>query len=390
MLTSMNEPPTRSHWTFHNPVEIHFGRGSRSRVGEDLDGSKCLIVTSKNGRHRLLSDELLSRWASAGEHVWVDTIASNPSLDRLEALIAELCSSSFDAVVAYGGGSVIDSAKALTVSLSRGGVASLRHLIDAPAPRERAMSSLLYAIPTTAGTGSEVTPFATIWDYGNRKKLSLSGTMVFPRMAIVDPDTQDGLPASVTSTAGLDAINQALESVWNRNATTISLGIAVDAFRAGADALPRLVDDPFDMAARERMAQASLLAGMAISQTRTALCHSMSYPLTMHFGVPHGLACAFTMAAVAERNFSHDDGRFTWVARMLGEEDVRGLVRRIEQLTVQMAVYTTVAGYIPHFEALKALAPEMYTRDRADNNWEQVTPDVVHDVLRRSWERTGK
>lgn len=124
------------------------------------------------------------------------------------------------------------------------------------------------------------------------------------------------------------------------------------------------------------MAEASLLAGLAISHSRTALCHSISYPITAHFGVPHGLACAFTMSAVLRFNLPADDGRFTELAQAItGQRGLDGLIARFDQLHSELRIRARVQSFVPSLGALMALESQMYAPTRAANN---LRP--VHDV----------
>ena len=154
--------------------------------------------------------------------------------------------------------------------------------------------------------------------------------------------------------------------------------------RLGFDALPKLAAGQGTQVERDKMAEASVLAGLAISHTRTALCHSISYPLTAHFGVPHGLACAFTMPYVLVHNLAADDGRFKDLSLALtGSEDCAELVRSFEKLHDLLDVRNRVKRMIPSLEQLFALESEMHTPGRSDNNLVDV--ENVEALLRQSW-----
>src|SRR5690606_27378339 len=207
------------------------------------------------------------------------------------------------ALIALGGGSTIDSAKALARLLTRPAGTSLADLFVAEPLPGRVQAALpLVAIPTTSGTGAEVTPFGTVWDYDAHQKRSVVGDDLYPRLALLDPALTLGLPKDVTISSGLDAISHALESTWNRNASPASLGLVTKSLQLSLPALPRAVEEPENLDARADMMQASALAGIAISQTRTALAHAISYPLTARFGLPHGIACSFTLPALLAFN----------------------------------------------------------------------------------------
>lgn len=381
----------KQSWSHGNPVSIRWGRGCRADLVPVLEQQRCLVVCSRGGRQRLEADPLLAKALANPRLVWVDDVQANPDLAALQHQMNENAQRNIEAVVAVGGGSVLDSAKALALALSPAAAGvPIRQLI-ANGPQYPWGTSLpLYALPTTAGTGSEVTPFATVWDHAAQRKLSLAGPAMFPRFAWVDPELTDGLALDVTLATGLDAINQAAESIWNKHMTPITEAFAQRALVLGFGALPRLLKDPADTLARDDMAQAGVLSGLAISQTRTALCHSMSYPLTAHFGVPHGWACAFNMPAVLRLNRSADDGRFQRLEDVLnqGQSVSVSLEDRFDQLHALMGVRDRVKAQVPALSALTALIPEMFTPGRADNNLAPIDAGVIEQVLVASWGAT--
>ena len=152
----------------------------------------------------------------------------------------------------------------------------------------------LWLLPTTAGTGSEVTRWATVWDTEAEPacKRSLDEDWGYAERAFIDPALTLSCPLEVTRDTALDTLAHALDSLWNRYANPISRVLAVQAACGVIKHLPALLEHPRDLALRTNLALAALQAGMAFSQTRTALAHALSYDLTLHQGVPHGLACA--------------------------------------------------------------------------------------------------
>jgi phosphonate metabolism-associated iron-containing alcohol dehydrogenase len=385
--------PTLYHpqvaWGFFNPVKLTVGRGCRQALVNQLTGQKLLIVTTQRGRSQFTQDPLLVELIKQNTVLWVDNVAENPGLTDLQAEIDRLGRESFDAVIAFGGGSSIDAAKALNVSLAPECLGnSLEGLLADPKQHANASIRPLYTVPTTAGTGSEATPFATVWHHEIKKKLSLSGPAVWAKAAFVDAALTDSVPLAATISTGLDSINQAAESLWNRNANPITLGFAIRALQLGFTALPQLASGEGGGDARNQMAEASLLAGLAISHTRTALCHSMSYPITAHFGVSHGLACAFTMPSVLRHNLQAEDGRFAQAALALtGSKDLDGLVACFDELHEVMRVRERVTAQIPTLDALLARESEMFTPGRADNNLADATSLKL--ILMNSWAPSG-
>jgi phosphonate metabolism-associated iron-containing alcohol dehydrogenase len=218
-----------------------------------------------------------------------------------------------DGILTVGGGSVMDLGKALALMSQTD-----RPLLDFAGVARGKVGRVTphIAIPTTAGTGSEVTPWATIWDRGAGKKYSLHLRETWAEAALVDPALTLSLPAGPTLAAGLDALSHALESIWNVNANPVSDMHAVTAARAVLATLPALVGDLGNLELRRCMSLAALQAGLAFSNTKTALAHSISYDMTLRHGLPHGIACSFTLPLVLARALGADAGRDAVLGRI--------------------------------------------------------------------------
>jgi alcohol dehydrogenase class IV len=160
----------------------------------------------------------------------------------------------------------------------------------------------LWCAPTTSGTGSEVTPWATLWDLDAQPavKRSWSSSQGFADQAWIDPNLTLTCPEGLTRDTALDTLAHALESIWNHHANAITRPLAVRSARIVLQTLPPLMNKPQDQDLRGQMSQASLLAGLAMSQTQTALAHALSYDLTLHENLPHGHACAVWLPMVLD------------------------------------------------------------------------------------------
>jgi len=371
-------------WSFHNPVTVRFGRGKRDSLASDIQGQRILAISTERGRQQFLGDPVLG--ALKNQMVWVDSVTPNPGLDDIHAAFSTLTGQDFDAVLAFGGGSAMDFAKAIASLLAPGNSPTeLRGLISEPGTLLASPPLPIIALPTTSGTGSEVTPFATVWDHVNRKKLSLASPTLFPRIAIVDPELTDTLPASSTLSSGLDALNQAFESVWNRNRSPVTVGLAARAISLALKALPRLHTDIDDHSARDELAEASLLAGLCISQTRTAICHSISYPLTAHFGISHGVACAFTMGEVFAVCVDQQPELFDTVTAHTGHETATELVIDVKKLLASLRVGEAVSRSIGSVDRLTDLTNQMMTPGRSDNFVLQVDERFIARLITASY-----
>ena len=201
------------------------------------------------------------------------------------------------------------SAKGIARVLGEDTSWSLRDHLVAQNPIVNGNKIPIIAIPTTAGTGAEVTSFGTIWDNAFNKKYSVTGIDLYPNTALLDSELTISVPLETTVSTGLDVVSHALESTWNKNASNITLSFCEKSLKIALSTLGKLILDPQDIFLREKMMEASLLSGLAISQTRTSLAHSISYPLTTHFGLPHGFACSFSLPEILKFNAEEDDGR---------------------------------------------------------------------------------
>jgi alcohol dehydrogenase class IV len=227
----------------------------------------------------------------------ISDVAPNPSIDAVEHGIRVVGDASPDLIVAVGGGSVIDLAKSVRM-LAPQDVGARQIVMGAGAGIERRGQPLV-AIPTTAGTGSEVTHFAVV--YVDGIKHSLAHEWVRPDHAIVDPELTYSLPPHITAATGLDALSQAIESFWSVHSTDESTAYADRAMRLAFSNLADAVHRP-SPESRGAMSEASTSAGKAIDITTTTAPHALSYILTSEFGVPHGNAVAITLGAVLEFN----------------------------------------------------------------------------------------
>ena len=330
---------------YHNPVAIHFGAGCIAELPAILDGRRAVLVIFPEARALGLTARLGALLGSSLAAV-EDRIEPNPDVANLASMYEAFWRdhATVEAVVAVGGGSAIDTAKALMVGTPSGRFDELLALLAKGGTFKPHRVKALVAVPSTAGTGSEVTPWATIWDRAAGRKHSLHLPETWPEAAIVDPELMLTLPASVTVQSGLDALSHALESIWNVNANPLSDTYAVAAAREVMGTLPALLADLGNRELRARMALAALKAGMAFSNTKTALAHSISYEMTLRFGLPHGIACSFTLPMVLERAAGADPARDAVLAAIF-DGDLAGAPGKLREFLRAVGVKTEFADY---------------------------------------------
>jgi alcohol dehydrogenase len=367
---------------YHNPVNILNHIGARQKLVNDCNGLTVLVFCSQSGLDRYKNDVILRDFLTSPSVLCESNFESNPSLVDLEDIARRYADIVIDVIVGLGGGSSMDAAKVSSVSIPafRSGY-SIQKLLDDHSILESISAIKTFQVPTTAGTGSEVTPFATVWDYELALKKSLTSGSMYATTAYVDAEFLQEIPVETALATGLDALNQGLESIWNRNANHITRSIAIEGVSLNLCALPKIDDLKSDIVIAQNLASASLLAGIAISQTRTAICHSMSYPLTLRFGLPHGLACAFTMIAVYKHNFDSIKKEIHSISSNLG--GINPLMI-IEEVFERYDYYHILRRYIPSQLSVMELRDEMSTLGRADNNIVDISDSDLTSILEHS------
>lgn len=303
------------------PRIMEVGADASARLPDVLESLKCsrpLIVTDKTmvklGQAQRLHEILAAKGIKA--EVFDDTVPE-PTAASIQAGVDRLRSGDFDAIVALGGGSPIDSAKAMAILARYGGV-----IRDYRFPRQVNEAGLpLIAIPTTAGTGSEVTRFTIITDETTDEKLLCAGIGFMPIAALIDYKLTLSLPARTTADTGIDAITHAIEAYVSGKANPYSDSQALAALAYLGPNLLTACQDGKNERAREAMMIGATLAGIAFSAASVALVHGMSRPIGAFFHVPHGLSNAMLLPSLTAWSLSAAPGRYAQCAKALGVAD---------------------------------------------------------------------
>lgn len=293
-------------------------------------GSRPLLATDRD----LVHLPLWQRFAEAlpDAPVFLE-ITPDPTVDSVDALASRLRAGRHDLVIAVGGGSAIDCAKA-ACALVASSLASIRDVHTGGVALGVARLPLI-AVPTTAGTGSEVTPFAVLNDPQKNAKGPIAGNALYPVHAIVDPLLTHGLPRRMTAIVGLDALSHAIEGYWSRGHQPLCDLMAIEAARLISGNLKRVLLQPDDAPARSAMSYAATLAGMAFQLPKNAMVHACSFPLSARYHLPHGAACAFTLEEAIRLNAPAMGNRITQFLEGIGmaaPEELIALVRELKQL----------------------------------------------------------
>ncbi len=351
-------------WKFDNPVKIKFGNGSICTLPEIIGDRPYCLVTYNEPYFDQLTAQLVDI-AGAPQSI-INDVSPNPDFVPLRKSAETFSNLATEdtVIVALGGGSVIDTAKVL--ASSKNGFGAVQHYLETGQDEDQLANYPIIAVPTTAGTGSEVTHWATVWDVQSQKKYSLARPCLYPEHAVIDPELTIGLPKDLTITTALDALSHSLESIWNHNGNAVSANHAVFAATEMMANLPLLVNDLKNIELRTRVAMASLFAGLAFSNTKTALAHSVSYPITLKYNVVHGLACSFSlpmiMASVIGENETCDKN----LKRIFGD-DLGAGSRKLDQFLNDLGVSTRAANYGVQQEEWTELLTSALAGERGKN-----------------------
>jgi len=289
-------------YTYHAPTRLIFGRDAVARTGTEiaaLGGTSALIVTDPGVVAAGLLEPVLAACEREGVRATVfDAVEPNPTSATVEAAVARYREAGCDCLLAVGGGSAMDAAKAAGIILSNGG--SPRDYEGKPEAVTKDLPPFV-CVPTTCGTGSEVTPFTVITDTERHWKMSLASPRAVPKAAIIDPALFTKMPAALIAATGMDALTHAIESYTNRDAEPFADALDLHAIKLiGQHLRPAVAQANED--AMAHMAIAATLAGMGFSQNRLGIVHAISHPVTSYVGTPHGVANAILLPYALEYN----------------------------------------------------------------------------------------
>ncbi|WEV29000.1 iron-containing alcohol dehydrogenase [Streptomyces sp. 71268] len=353
------------------PRILRVGRGAAGELGDVITGlglSRPLVVTDGFLVGTGAVERLTGPLRAAGLHPYVFSgTVPDPTTESLTPGLKALREHEADVVVGFGGGSPMDTAKALALLGVQGG--SMR---DHKAPRVNHGPALpVIAVPTTAGSGSEATQFTIITDSANDEKMLCMGPAFLPLAAIVDVELTISMPPRLTADTGIDALTHAVEAYVSRKANPFSDGLALTAITTIGRHLRRVYADGSDIESREAMMLAATQAGIAFSNSSVALVHGMSRPIGAHFHVAHGLSNAMLFPAVTAFSVSSAPGRYADCARALGvASDADGDVRAADKLVDALRTLC---------HDLDVPTPRGYGIDR--DTWTSLTPLMAEQAL---------
>ncbi len=289
---------------FATATRIVFGAGALAGLetaARESGARRALVVT---GRDPARAERALALLRRAGLEPAVESIAGEPTVDQVAAAAERARRAGCDLVVGFGGGAALDAGKAIAALATNPGD-PLDYLEVVGRGRPLAHAPLaFFAVPTTAGTGAEVTRNAVLASPAHRVKASLRSPLMLPRLALVDPELTFGLPPSLTAATGLDALTQLIEPYVSCRANPLTDALCAEGLRRAAPALRRAYHDGHDAAARTDLALASLHGGLALANAGLGAVHGFAGPIGGRFPAPHGAVCAALLPGVMAANLA--------------------------------------------------------------------------------------
>ncbi|MDV8070603.1 iron-containing alcohol dehydrogenase [Rhodococcus sp. IEGM 1366] len=353
------------------PRFARIGAGAIDEIGSVVDQlhlQRPLVVTDSYLTKTGAADRVISLLRTAGKEpeLFSDTVP-DPTTMSLEAGLQAIVDHRADSVIGFGGGSPMDTAKALAVLSVNGGT---MRSYKAPSAYTGAALPII-AIPTTSGSGSEATQFTVISDSATDEKMLCPGLSFLPIATVVDFELTMSMPPRLTADTGIDALTHAIEAYVSRKANPFSDGLALSAIRLIGQNISTAYKDGQNVSAREAMMIASMQAGMAFSNASVALVHGMSRPIGAHFHVAHGLSNAMLLPAITAFSVTGAEARYAECARQFGAATqsatdsfaAQSLIESITSLCTELAVPT----------------PKSYGIDRGA--WDQLIPLMARQAL---------
>lgn len=366
-------------WIYEQPVEIQFGTGILNHLKEILEKKNldegiliCQDVFVESG----LVERLL-RLSGGRIKTVFSQVDNNPTVVNVDSCAKMIRDVGAKFVVALGGGSVLDCSKAsATLATVDESIVSY-HDTGKELPKTKLP---LIALPTTAGTGSEVTCIAVLSNHDNGKKAPINSRNFYPDLAIIDSELTHSMPSFVTASTGIDVLCHAIEGFWSKGHQPICDALALHAARLVYLYLERAYNNPNDVIAREKMAEASVIAGLAFTLPKTTACHAISFPLTTLYNIPHGEGCAMTLDKLIRINADSENGRLHTFAKNLGFKDAYDMADTTLVLKKAIGLRTDLKAFNLTDEAIEELIiksehPNLY------NNPVELTQEMLRELF---------
>lgn len=384
-------------FTYYQPTEIRFGRGRLTEAGEMVAryGKRCLIVTTPVIESFAPAIERLKRSLEAAgvAYTHFDGVVPNPTTECVSAGAQLAKSFQADVVLGIGGGSSMDTAKAIAVEATHPGTA-WDYLFFKNPPTHRTLPVI--AVSTTSGTGSQVTQVAVITETRTKTKSAIFNAIIYPKVAIVDPDLMETLPPHITASTGFDAFCHAFESYLHPAASPYTDRLALEAIELVVKHLPRAVADGKDREGRDAMAWADTLAGLCIANAGVTLPHGIGMTISGHCPqIMHGESLAVTYPEFTRFTYPYAVERFAAVGRIFDPslknlpdaEAAAGACEAIDSFLKSIGMWLSLKKLGATLDDVAAIADNSRVLPDYKNNPRIASRDEIYEILIKSYER---
>jgi alcohol dehydrogenase class IV len=383
------------NFEYHSKTKITTGANAASDIGNQLQqhGSTCpLLVTDGNLYELGVLDPIINSLdAKRVDHAVFDGVVPNPKAKTFDAAVSQFAEQDCDSIVAVGGGSSIDSGKAISILVDHGGEISDYYGGDnVPGP----ISIPVATVPTTAGTGSEVTPAAVVSE--DEEKKPIISEEIFPNFAVLDPTLLESLPPHITAATGMDALTQSIMPYLSSGANPVTDAIAIESVRMIAENLPKATAGE-SLNAYANMQIATSMGGMVFVNAGLGLVHAMSHPVGGYFDTPHGITNAIILPHVLRYNRIAREKKYVDLAKAMGaetddlstQEASFELIHAVEHLIEDLGLPNRLRDIGVEEEALPKLAEATMIQDGSKRlvelNARVATEDDVLGIFEQAY-----
>ena len=381
--------PLKRITLFTGPRRIHIGLNSLKVLGievERLNSKRPLIVTDQNMERLGYVDQVKNELGDVKAEIF-NEIKGEPSIIELNRLAAKVRGEKYDLIIGLGGGSAMDSSKIASISATNKG--SIEDHIGADRVSKKGLP--IICIPTTSGTGSEVTRFAVI-KYEKTKK-AISSELIIPDVAIVDPTLTVSLPAKITAYTGLDALSHAVEAMISTWATPFTDTLALGAIRAIFRYLKRAYDNGGDLEARYYMSMAATLAGLSFNDPKVVLAHSIGQTIGPIYNLPHGLSVAFSLPYILDFYLNSSADKIALISEAAGiyddkrtdKENAQEMIRWLLRFYRDLDIPLSLKEFGASLDDLDKLAEYTVSFQPRSNSPINLTKENMLELYRKMW-----
>ena len=369
------------NWSYYIPTKIIFGINTFDDIKQTIDNfspKNILLVTGRNSMQKLGITDKIKNLLKGYKIILFNEVEPNPSIQTVERGLKFCQDNKCDLIIGIGGGSALDVGKTIAILIKNKGDVK-DYLYHKKTIKKKGLPFI--AIPTTAGTASEISKYSIITDREKPTKRGLLHDFMHPDVAIIDPLLTESMPRDITASTGMDALAHAVESYWSINAQPITEMFALKSIELVYENLVAVCNNLHDINLRESMCKASLFAGFAFDYTGTNVLHSVSYPLTTKFNIPHGHACALTMVQFMKFNKDMIKEKMSKISKITGANSIDEGINNIQKMLENTGLPMRLSKLGISKNDIDIIIQDGFRPEKMETNPRTVTEDALRKIL---------